>query len=285
MRKSRLLLYIATSAIICSILIFSASCHKKSKEPVNPNPGSTTEDVGYASEQAIAEQSFNDVQTIADQSANVTGSLHYKATGITGGSCATVSRSGDSIIIDFGPTNCLCHDGRYRRGKIIATFTGGHYADSGSVHTITFDNYYQNDNHITGTKTVTNMGHNSAGQPYFNISVTGSITRVSGGTISASWTKVRTWTAGYATTAVSDDVYQVTGSGTITRATGAVIKINIPTTAPLVFAVGCDWIEAGSVIYTLPSGLTRTLDYGTTPVCDSIATITLPGGTRTITLP
>ena len=284
MRQSKLFIAVATAAISVSVAVFVASCHKKAKDTSSTT---TAEDTGYASDHALAEQSFDDVQTIADQSANVTGALHYKGTEITAGSCATVTHTGDSIIVDFGPVNCLCHDGRNRRGQIIATFTGGSYATAGSVHTITFNNYYQNDNHITGTKTVTNMGTNSAGQPYFNITVAGAVTFASGGTVSTNWTRTRTWIAGYTTLGVvSDDVYQITGSGTITRASGAVVNVSIPTATPLVAAVGCRWIEAGTVIYTLPSGLTRTLNYGTTPVCDDSATLTLPSGVvHTITLP
>ena len=29
-----------------------------------------------------------------------------------------------TLTIDFGSTNCLCPDGRYRRGKIVVVFTG-----------------------------------------------------------------------------------------------------------------------------------------------------------------
>jgi hypothetical protein len=283
MRQSKIFMGIATAAILFSVVVFVASC-KKNK---NTDKTDTTEDVGYASDHSTSEQAFNDVQLIADQSADVTGSLQYKTTGTTAGGCATVTHSGDSIIVDFGPVNCMCRDGRNRRGQIIATFTGGRYADPGSIHTITFNNFYQNDNHITGTKTVTNMGPNSAGQPYFNITIAGSVTKTTGETMTTNWTRVRTWTAGYTTLGdKTDDVYEVTGTGTLTRASGAVVNVNIPAATPLVFAQSCRWIEAGSVTYTLSTGQTRTLNYGTTPACDNAATMTLASGAvRTITLP
>lgn len=280
MKATRISLLLGASALAMAS-IFYTSCNKKTDD--------NNEDTGYSTEQSISEKSFSDAQSIADLASNVNSgsSLGYKTTALTAGGCATVTRAADSMVIDFGATNCLCHDGRYRRGQIIVRFTG-RYADSGSVHTITFRNYYQNDNQVLGTKVVTNMGNNSAGQPYFNVTVAGSVVLASGaGTITTNWTRVRTWTAGYTTlTDWSDDVYQIYGTGTITRPSGALVNVAISNTTPLVVAAGCRWIQAGTVVYTLPSGLTRTINYGTTPTCDAAATITLPSGrTIAVTLP
>ena len=280
MFKSKISFYAGALAITAGSLAFLASCNKNKKTDA-------AEDTGYASEHSIAEKSFNDAGSIADQASTVTSgsTLGYKTTELTS-ACATVTRTTGSIVIDFGTTDCLCNDGRLRRGKILVNYTGN-YSDSGSVRTITFDNYYQNDNNVAGTKTVTNMGHNSLGQPYFNVTVNGTVTLASGGTISTSWNRVRTWTDGYNTlTDFTDDKYTVTGTGTLTRASGAVVNIAIPTTTPLVFAAGCRWIEAGTLTFTLPSGLTRSINYGTTANCDNQAVLTLPSGTTyNITLP
>jgi hypothetical protein len=128
---------------------------------------------------------------------------------------------------------------------------------------------------------------NSLGQPYFNVTVNGTVTLASGGTVSTNWTRVRTWTDGYTTlTDFTDDKYTVSGNGTLTRASGAVVNVSIPTTSPLVFAAGCRWIEAGTLVFTLPSGLTRSINYGNTAACDNQAVLTLPSGlTYTITMP
>src|SRR5258706_16432202 len=62
--------------------------------------------------------------------------------------CATVTidtiSSVRTITIDFGTDPCLCDDwdNRYREGKIIATWTGA-YRDSGTVITITTQDYFQ----------------------------------------------------------------------------------------------------------------------------------------------
>ncbi|NCX95301.1 MAG: hypothetical protein EBX41_02625 [Chitinophagia bacterium] len=279
MKKTNLIAVFSIAALALGTVVYTTACKKTKTED--------KEETGYTTEQSIAEKSFTDVQNIADLASNVTsgGSLGYKTTELTAGGCATVTRAGDSIVVDFGATNCLCHDGRYRRGVIVVHYTG-RYADSGSTHTVTFRNYYQNDNQVTGTKTVTNLGNNSLGQPTFSVSVNGAVILASGaGTLTSVWTRTRTWTAGYTTpTDWTDDVYSITGSGSITRPSGAVVNVNI--TTPLIVAASCRWIEAGTIAYTLSSGATRTINYGTTPACDNTAILTLPSGTTyTITMP
>jgi len=269
-------LFAGASALIFGSLIFLAACHKK-------DTTTTTEDTGYATDHMLAEKSYSDAENISDDAANTSGStLTYRTTS----TCATVTHSGDTITVDFG-TGCVGHDGRTRSGKIIIVYSGGAYADSGSTHVITFDNYFVDGNQILGSKTVTNMGHNSAGQPWFNVVIAGSIVKASGGTVTVAWTRVRTWLTGYTTLGdPTDDSYSISGTGTITRASGDVVSVAIPTTAPLIMAYGCKWIEAGTINYTLPSGATRSVNFGTTPVCNATATITLPSGaTFTVYMP
>ncbi len=282
MFKTKFSMHSGAIALTLGAFVFFTACNKKDK-----NVSTSSEDTGYATDHITAEKSYSDVQTITDQASNVNtgGNIGYKGTELTSSPCARVTKSSDSIVIDFGSTDCLCLDGRYRRGKIICVYTG-RYADSGSVHTITFDNYYQDYNQITGTKVVTNMGNNASNQPYFTVVINSTITKPSGATIVTNWNRVRTWTAGYNTLGnITDDVYSITGSGTITRSTGGVVSVNIPTSAPLIVAHGCKWIEAGTINYTLASGATRSIDFGTTPSCNATATVTWSGGSRVITLP
>jgi hypothetical protein len=131
------------------------------------------------------------------------------------------------------------------------------------------------------------MGANAQGQPYFDVSINGGVTLAGGGTITATWTRVRTWTAGYSTPDdFTDDVYSIAGTGTMVRVNGMQVNVSISNSAPLVAAYGCKWIEAGTITYMLPGGLTRSLNYGNTPDCDDQAILTLPSGaTYNITLP
>jgi hypothetical protein len=279
MRLSKPSFRISAAAIVVLVIVFIAACHKST------TPAS--EDTAYATDHLITEQSFNDAESISDAAASVPSgsSLTYRTTATTISECATVTHNGNAITVDFGTKDCMCNDGRNRRGKIIITYTGAHYTDSGSVHTITFDNFYQNDNKITGTKTVTNMGVNKAGQPWFNVSINGSVALNGGGIISSTWTRIRIWTAGYSTLGyLPDDVYNVVGSGKMTCTSGANVSINIVDT--LVLANNCHWVEAGSVTYTLANGSTHTLNYGDIPACDDQATMTLSNGAvKNITLP
>ncbi len=273
MRQAKLLMTVSAMAIAMAAFTFGSGCRKNK----NNDTSTQTEETSVASDHAVSEQAFEDAQTIADQGATVTGGMNFRVSGATSSPCATVSHSGDTTIIDFGTVDCTCRDGRTRRGKIIVVRTGI-FTDSGSVRTITFDNFYQNDNKITGIRTVTNMGHNTLGQPYYSINVAGSVLLSTGGVVGVSWSRTRTWTAGYTTTGtISDDIYAITGTGTITRASGAVVGVEI--TSPLILAMDCRYIEAGTVKYTLPSGGIRTLNYGDTPACDNMAKLTLPSGT------
>lgn len=280
---TRKVLSVAAFAVFATALAFTAC--KRDKD--NNNAVDVDEDTYYADDQARMDQTFDDVQTLADQAYEF-GSVQMKG-GIAPtilSSCATVTRDTTStprkITIDFGTTNCLCNDGRYRKGKIIITYSGK-YRDSGSVHTIGFDGFYVNNNQVLGTKTVTNMGKNGSGQSYFSINVNGMmILSTTGDTISHVASRTRTWVAGENTSALSDDVYNITGSGTNTRAGGKVINYTI--TSPLVLALNCKWIEQGTIDIT-PAGASkaRTLDYGN-GTCDDQATISVNGKTRTITL-
>ena len=196
------------------------------------------------------------------------------------GSCAT--RSYDlatkSLTIDFGITNCLCVDGRYRRGKILVRFTSDvNRRMAGAV--VTRENYFVNDNQHTATRTFTDIGSGS-----FTVDVTNaSIIRANnGGTHSwtASWTFTRT--AGFGTPQVSDDVYSVTGSSTGTNRN----KVGYTATVqnPLIKRADCPkYFVQGTIGITNTNSKAMMLDYGT-GTCDNVATVTVNGRTRTITL-
>jgi hypothetical protein len=244
-----------------------------------------TEDTGFGTDHATLEKTFSDVQSIADMASTDGGLANYKLAPTLLGGCATVTKDTISsphlMTIDFGATNCLGADGNYRRGKIIVTYTG-HYKDPGSSHTITFDNDFVNDNEVRGAKTVTNTGVNSSGQPQFSINVNGSVL-LSGGNGTISWisSRTRTWISGYTTGDWKDDVYEISGTGTITRVSGRTFDINI--TTPLHVALDCKWIESGIVQITPQGGNIRTLDYGN-GTCDAQANLTVNGKTYSVSL-
>jgi hypothetical protein len=270
--------------IACCLITFSfTACKKDSKKEDS--------DTTPAQDNSLAESHYNDVNTMVDASANAGGSFSFRSAtnareeNIFGG-CTTVNidtvNTTRSITIDFGTANCLCADGRNRRGKILATWTGK-YRDAGTVVNISFDNYFVNDNQIKGTHKTTNMGLNTANHLVYKIEVNGYIVKGNnGGTITWVSTRNREWVDGANTPLnILDDTYSITGSASGTIASGDSYTITI--TQALVRKMSCYWFESGKVDVTPTGRLTRSLDYGTSG-CDNKATVTIAGNTYNIAL-
>ena len=252
-------------AIMC-IAIISTSCKKNEKEDVQQS----------AADNALAEATFEDIGNQVDQAYDQSASKSLTAT------CPVITHSilcdsifPDTIIVDFGK-GCTVN-GVTRSGRIISTFTG-HYRDLGTVITHTLDNFYRNGNHITGTKTVTNNGHNSYGNLSFSISIQNASITTDNGTISWTSTRTREWIKGSNTTWQTngllcwlDDVYLITGSASGTNVNGKTFTVTI--TNPLRVELSCRWIVSGTFEVTPEGGDTRTVDYGD-GTCDDQATLT-----------
>jgi len=257
-------------------LLALASCKKDKDEDTTP----TGLDYVAATDNAKAEDAFNDALQQVDAAASANGLRELDDACAPTITIDTVAMP-HTMTIDFGTTNCTASNGRNRRGKLIVTFTG-RYRDAGTVITITPQDYYVNDNHLQGTKTVTNMGLNENHQPYFNVAVDGTLTAADG-----SWTashhaqRVRTWTAGYETPTPMDDTYEITGNGGGVNRNGVSYTVQI--TSALHVAVDCPFIEQGTVQITPEDHAVRTIDYGSGN-CDNTFTVTVNGHTYTVTI-
>lgn len=245
---------------------------------------------------AIIENAFDEMTNMSDQAIN--GALvYYKSPKVTvvyaskddvamleKEACNVIvtidtTSATKSITIDWGSTNCDCNDGKQRRGKIITTFTG-HYRDSGTMITHTPVNYYVNDNKIEGTKTVTNMGTNSDGNPYFNIAINGTVTMSGGDVFTYTSTRVRTWVAGHTTVFnFFDDEYDITGSASASSTNGNGYEALI--TSALHVKVGCAYVTKGTLEFTPTGKAMRVIDYGD-GACDQTFTVTINGITYTV---
>ena len=181
-----------------------------------------------------------------------------------------------TMLINFGTVNCEGTDGRNRRGSILVTFTGA-YSDQGTVITITPQNYYVNDHRVQGSKTVTNMGLDQDGHPYFTVSVAGTVIAPDN-----SWTsthnanRVRTWFAGDDTATPWDDVYLITGSGNGINRNG--LPYSLAITQALRIEIGCPWIVSGKLDITPDALSTRSVDFGSGS-CDDDLSVTVDGTT------
>lgn len=256
----------------CALLTLAA-CRKDKDEAVDL-------DYTSASDNARAEDAFSDMLTEVDKAVDANGLRG------TDDDCAPVVTfdtiaNPHTITIDFGTVNCTANNGRQRRGRIHASYTG-HYRDPGTVITITPDGYYVNDNHVEGSKTVTNLGENGDGHLQFNVVVNGTLTAGDG-----SWTathqadRTRTWIEGEGTQNIFDDVYLITGGGSGVNRNGNAYTVSI--TNALRVQVGCPFITAGTVDVDPANKPTRTIDYGNGS-CDGTLTVTVNGQSFTFTI-
>jgi hypothetical protein len=278
MRKQILIRLCMVSAAV----VLSVTGCKKDNEEEQELP-LTDQDGTSATENAIADAAFTDVANIADEAASGTLSTYRSVNAervLT--SCATLTidtvANPHLITIDFGATNCLGNDGNYRRGKILVSFSG-HYKDSGSTHTISFDNYFVNNNQILGSKTVTNNGRNTAGNLTFSINVNGSIvwdSTFGGGTSTYNSTRTREWSAGENTLQWTDDVYLISGTSNGVTRTGQ--SYSMITTTPLRKRIGFRHFTNGVVEFTPAGAATRIIDFGyINGAEDNLAMVTING--------
>ena len=256
-----------TISITAIAFMFAAGAIFTSCNKTNETDNDTVE----TSDAAMLERTNDNALTILDQ-AN-TGTLgQYKTRGCGSITNDTISNP-HVLTVDFGTTNCLCGDGKNRRGTIVCTYMGK-YKDSGSVHTITTPNYFVNDNEILAHKTVTNLGKNATGHSTYSIVVNDTINKANNaGTISWNMSRQREFFAGESTPIFSDDLYHVTGSGSGIKANGNSWTMNI--TNYLVMDNSCVYHITQGTVQLQPQGKAlRTIDFGT-GTCDNNATVTI----------
>jgi hypothetical protein len=276
MKKLNLILGIA---ILAASALIITGCKKDNNIQL--------EDNSIAQDDTYAEKTFEDVGDIANEAYDMrTGNnlKSYPGNWRYISECTTVTldtiASPHVLTIDFGTENCLCADGKYRRGMIIITFTG-RYREPGTIITHTFENYFVNDNSVAGTKVVTNMGPNDNGNLYFTIEVEGIVQKEDGSTFSWNSSRQREWIQGSDTWTRWDDIYLITGIANGTRPNGLTWEREIMT--PLRVELACHFIVSGTIEIRPLDRPVRLLDYGTDE-CDNEATVTVNGETFTIYL-
>lgn len=257
------------------------------KENTNEQESSATE---VSKDNAQAENVYDDVAQQVDETAMRSVYLDPQTTlsSTTGCPAVTIDYPNSTtwpkvVTIDYGTSNCITTNGVSRRGQIIATFSGP-YRATGTVISITFNNYFVNDNHVEGLKTITNAGLNTNGQMFWNINVQNAkITRTDSSYVTWNSTRVRTWIAGQTTYGVrADDVFEISGNATGSNSNGNSFTATI--TSPLYVAFNCRWIESGVISLTPSNRPARTIDFGTAGNCDDQATVIVNGNSYQITL-
>jgi hypothetical protein len=238
-----------------------------------------------SAELAMNEFYYHDISNIADDAAtkNTGENLsNYR----TRGYCAAITHDKLSdpktIIIDFGAANCMCNDGRNRRGQILVSYTNN-YEDSGSVHNITLQNYFVNDHFIMGSNVVENKGLNGASQPFYSSIVDGKILKPDVlDTLFYSANHTITMVQGSTTPVWGDDIFHISGIGSGRNALKTYYAMTI--SEPLVKDVlGCRFFNTGKIEMQPQGKALRTIDFGDGS-CDNDATVTINNKTFNIKL-
>lgn len=264
-----------------------ASCKKNQEITEEDN------DVTSANDNTYAESTYNDIDNMSDE-AGLNGSIsNYRLNSnfnnpIILGSCAIVTYDSlqYKLTIDFG-TGCNGKDLKNRSGKIIISYDKPSFKDSLCTKTITFDNYYVNNNKVEGTKTVKYLGHINGNMTWEIKVVGGKITfGNNGGTITWDREGKRTLLAGELNGNIDwkNSIFQIEGNGSGTRINGKSYTYVI--TTPLIKDfLNCSGKHFVKGVFELtPSGkLKRTIDYGN-GACDDDASVTIGNKTYQIKL-
>ncbi|TGE26471.1 hypothetical protein [Hymenobacter metallicola] len=269
-------------------LLFLGACNKDQERAAAQENLESAEDSGNAEDENAAIGDLIEVAT-PDNEKLSNGAVREPADLLrVFGNCATRTYNAETrtLTIDFGATNCVCPNGKTRRGKIVVVF-GGPYRQNGVVQagataTVSLVNYFVNDKQHLGQRVFTSLGSGS-----FTLDVQNASIITPEGT--HSWNSQRTYTrtAGFGTATVQDDRYQVTGQANGTNRKGVSYTAQIQ--QPLVknFTLGCArHFTAGTVSISNSKGKTLLLNYDPSgsAACDNIASITVDGVTRTIRL-
>lgn len=219
---------------------------------------------------------LSELSSIQACSVAVTVDTSYSESITVDGSAKTVT---GKITIDFGTTNQTCNL-RSRRGKMIVKYTGK-YRTVGTAIITTFEDYYVDDNKISGIKTVVNKGPNTDGKTEFKITVeNGEILFTDGKKITWKSTRTRTWDVGEQTKGLlglADDEWVINGSTEGVSRNGTSFTTSLNSLRFKNSCLGSSFYPVSGTRKVTTSTGTRTLDFGA-GTCDKNATYTTVDG-------
>ncbi|MCK9206790.1 MAG: hypothetical protein M0P66_06740 [Salinivirgaceae bacterium] len=282
-------IFIISLGLFISLGMVFNSCELSDQADIQDN--GETVDVSVENELYTADV-FDEVIEVADEAVDLYESSSSSLKSANGfgysrlSECVTVTREVEQgtivMTINFGDTNCLCNDGRERRGKIIMTHEG-RYFDSLVYITFSFEDFFVDDNQVVGNKSVTQTV-NADSQRVSSIVIDGSLILANnGGTITYSSEKTRTIVEGSDTRTKRDDVIETTGGSTLTTDS---VQVVMTILEPLVRKneIGCFMYIIQGIMQIEKTGESvLTIDYGD-GTCDNLADVTQDGVTTTIEL-
>ena len=270
------------------------SCKKTEETITKPDAFNSNSNVSAATDNSIANLMFEEVYKQVDYSSTYMKDSCGGKKSLNAYPCATVTLGAGEfnlttwpkhVTVDFGTSGCVGSDGRTRKGKVIYTASNWMH-ESGSVCTVTPENFYVDGYKIEGSKTITNQGLNASQHLTYQVVVTnGLITHPNGEHHTWASNRVTEWISGNATLLYPwDDKFSSTGTASGVTRTNSNYTITIDNANPLITEWICKYIEQGKltiVVGTQPSVL---VDYGT-GACDANASFTIYGQTYPVVMP
>ncbi len=286
LNKTKTIYRFFTVFAILMATVFFISCEKN--EDV-----STVDENSDIINESYASEMFDEVEDLGDEAVDFLDNTSTKSAFENDGignynrlsPCAVVTRiyEEDSVFvtIDFGEENCLCNDGRERRGKIYINHYGSYWGDGETEIEFSFENYFVDDNQILGNKYVYRYINESQHRISEIISDGSIILAEEAGTISWHAERIREAIEGSETHYKYDDVIEITGTSNSTLADGTEITCEI--TTPLVRdnKEGCFRYIVSGVREIMKGEEVIIIDYGD-GTCDNLAEITRDGVTEVI---
>ncbi len=265
--------------LLAGLTILYSGCTKDKNSDPDPQY-SNEKEVNATKDDALADKLFSELTDITDEAMRG-NDKSYKGMvldTIFMGPCVTVTIDTLSfpftVTIDFGETNCQCNDGKWRRGKIHVEHSGFYWA-VGTVITTTLEDYFVNNHQVIGTKTATNQGPNTSGNPTWTVHVDGQVIKPDGGVITWVGDRMREWSEGHNTPFKWwDDTYTLTGSHNVVAANGSTLSATI--IQGIEFSLNCYWIKSGIVEFQHSDLPLIVLDYGDGN-CDDDAIVIING--------
>lgn len=232
-------------------------------------------DTSISEDQTMGQYIYSNTIDIADDAAtkNTGDQLeNFKTRGL----CASIIHDKVStprtIVVDFGNTNCLCHDGRRRNGKILVSYTGTNYRDGGASVAMTFEDYTIDGYQVFGSIALNNEGLNTSGKPFYGVLVSGKYLKPNVlDTLIWTGNQKRTHVVGSESANYDDDVFEWIGTNNGMNEYKVHYASNI--TVPLLKNANCKYFRQGKVEQQPQGHALRTLDYGDGTVCDNEATV------------
>jgi len=265
--------------LLAGLTLLYTGCQKE--EDPNTDPlGNNDKQVDATKDDALADKLFSELTDITDEAMRG-NDKSYKGLvldTIFMGPCVTVTIDTLSfpftVTVDFGETNCLCNDGKWRRGKIHVEHTGPYWA-VGTIITSTLEDYFVNEHEVIGTKIATNQGRNAANNPTWTVHVDGQVIKPNGGVVTWIGDRMRELAEGWNTPFKWwDDTYMLTGSHNVVASNGATLSATI--IQGLEFTLNCYWIKSGIIEFQHSDLPLIVLDYGD-GTCDDDAIVIING--------